>query len=403
MGHLFHRTRRDKNGRKKTYSTWTYKFYHNGKQRYFNTGETNKRKARDKAIAYEAEVKKGDTPWDYAKTTFEDLKEMIRLDYSTNKLKSSERLTYSLKALSSHFDGIKAKSVTTHQIKVYIKKRQTAGRSNGTINRELSALKRMFSLAMKETPPRVAQIPHIPMLKESKPREGFFEHKDYLKIMRAAPMYLKGVIGLAYRSGIREEEALSIEWKQIDFNEKMIRLDDTKSDEPRNVPFDDQMSWLLRQFYVVRSNLPKKERSKYVFLNRDSKDRINDFRGAWNTACREAGLGYGYKVSSKYVEEWEDKLPEGPIFHDLRRTAVRNMVRAGIPEKVAMAISGHKTRSVFDRYNIVDEKDTKKAVDQLNGYLKEKSAEVKKTSKKVVPMRKPKSTKVKAKTKIKTV
>ena len=107
-----------------------------------------------------------------------------------------------------------------------------------------------------------------------------------------------------------------------------------------------------------------------MFPNGDGYSPIKDFRGAWNKACRDAGLGYGYKSKQKYVEKWQDTLPAVPILHDFRRTAVRNMVRAGIPERVAMMISGLKTRSVFDRYNIVSEADLQLAAQQQEAYLK---------------------------------
>lgn len=119
--------------------------------------------------------------------------------------------------------------------------------------------------------------------------------------------------------------------------------------EPRNVPLlnpiPDQLRAMRERALRDGIDLP------YVFLNNDRTDRIGDFRKSWVTACRKAGVNHK------------------KLFHDFRRTAVRNFVRSGIPEKIAMAISGHKTRSVFDRYNIVNDDDLTNAINKVGEYL----------------------------------
>ena len=109
----------------------------------------------------------------------------------------------------------------------------------------------------------------------------------------------------------------------------------------------------------------------YVFHREGN--QIGDFRVAWNNACRTTGLGYGYKISKAYVSRWERKnLNPGPCLHDFRRTAVRNLIRSGVSENVAMKITGHRTRSIFDRYDIVTSEDLKlaaeKQAERSNGY-----------------------------------
>jgi integrase len=100
--------------------------------------------------------------------------------------------------------------------------------------------------------------------------------------------------------------------------------------------------------------LKMQERGETVF------DGTN-LRKAWHRACVAAGLGTLTEVKDK------DPVYSGLIVHDLRRSAIRNLIRAGVRETVAMAISGHRTRSVFDRYNIVSTEDIAAAMKQVQG------------------------------------
>jgi integrase len=240
---------------------------------------------------------------------------------------------------------------------------------NATINRELSALKRMLKLGAEHEPPKVKRIPKIPMLDENNVRKGYFEHGQFLSLRKALPEYIRGFVTFAYNIGWRDREISTLKWKQVDINQGIVRLEpgETKNDEGRTVYLDDELKQVFNRQWENRKKSGKV--APYVFLNAKGTDRIRDFRKTWNKACRDTGLGYGYRISKKYVDQWQGKLPAGPILHDFRRTAVRNMVRSGIPERVAMMISGHKTRSVFERYNIGNDQDLKLAAQMQATYL----------------------------------
>ncbi|UCE35162.1 MAG: site-specific integrase, partial [Deltaproteobacteria bacterium] len=180
---------------------------------------------------------------------------------------------------------------------------------------------------------------------------GFFEHGDFLALREALPDYLKGFTAFAYRTGWRVSEIRNLTWNQVDLEQGIVRIEpgESKNTEARTVYLDEQ----LKQIFTSSWESMKKSAKliPHVFPNWDGKGKIKNFVKAWKKACEDAKIG-------------------NKLFHDLRRTAVRNMVRAGIPERVAMMVSGHKTRSVFERYNIVNDTDLRMAAKKQAEYLK---------------------------------
>jgi len=333
-------------------NTFWIKYYRNGKPFYESVKSDKEKKAKDLLKKREGEISNGKLPGVYFdRVKYEELEEDFLRDYRINQKKSLVRAEKSTDHLKGYFEGFKVSRITTDHIQAYIETRQDEGASNATINRELSALKRMLNMGARQTPPKVDRVPYIPMLRENNTRKGFFEHGDFMALRDKLPDYLKGFVSFAYKTGWRVSEIENLTWGQVDREQGIVRLEagETKNDEGRTVYLDEELQEVIKAQWESRKKNGKL--TPYVFPGKDGKERMKDFRGAWAKACKEAGIGKR-------------------LFHDLRRTAVRNMVRAGIPERVAMMISGHKTRSVFERYNIVSDADLKEAAQKQETYLK---------------------------------
>lgn len=327
------------------------KYYKNGKA-FYESSKSNKKMVAKKLLdRREGEIAQGKVPGIvFEKVKYEELAADLRTDYRINQKKSKKRLEASLDHLKKHFEGVSIVQITSASIKKYIEARLEEKAANATINRELSALKRMLSLGAKCTPPKVDRVPYIPMLKENNVRKGFFEHADFIALRDALPDYVNPVVTFGYKTGWRIGEILDLEWSQVDRQNGIVYLNpgDTKNDDARTVYMDDELQELFATLWEQRKQ--NETLLPCVFVNKRGTGKINNFRKAWATACEKAKIGQR-------------------LFHDFRRTAVRNMVRAGIPEAVAMKISGHRTRSVFDRYNIVSDRDLKLAAQKQEEYL----------------------------------
>ncbi len=275
----------------------------------------------------------------------EELAQDFLRDYRVNGRKSLNAAERRWRLHLKPFFGVmRASALSTTTLNQYIEHRQGQRAENATINRELAALKRMFNLAARATPPKVHRVPTISCLKENNIRTGFVDDAEYEKLARFYPEYWwRALLAVAYNYGWRSSE-LKLRVKQIDLLNRVIRLEPgtTKNDEGRTVVMTNEVYQLLKE--CVSAKGP----DDAVFTRGNGKP-VKDFRKKWKNACIALGLG-----QMKPQEDGRLKYV-GLLVHDLRRSAVRNMERAGVPRSVAMKITGHKTEATYRRYAIVDE------------------------------------------------
>jgi integrase len=272
-----------------------------------------------------------------AKTTLADLKRMLENDYQANG-RRARVIRAPLAHLVDYFGAdCRAVAITGDRLTAFIAQRREGGAANATVNRALAALKRAFKLA--ERAGKVASRPHFPMLREDNRRKGFFEHDDYLALLEHLPAELKPVAQTAYITGWRiTSEILTRQKHHVDLEAGWLRLEpgETKNREGRMFPLTPELREVLER-QLERTRALEIEQGQIIswLFHREGRP-IHTFRRSWLTACRKAGLA-------------------GRIPHDFRRTAVRNLERAGVPRSAAMAMVGHKTEAIYRRYAIADE------------------------------------------------
>jgi len=290
---------------------------------------------------------------------YEDIRDTLLSDYANGPQNGHSLVTkadgtrtvWGLTYLNKFFAGRAAVDIDTGVLRKFIEQRQRDGASNGTINRNLCLLRRMLKLAVQEN--RIPKCPHFPLLKEAEPRQGFLEHDKFAKLYAELPERLRAFVLFLYTTGCRTGEAKKLTWSQIDWTEQVLRVEaeQTKNNVARTIPIADDVVRLLKA-------TPESKRIGLLFP-------VGCFRKAWINACCRAGLG----TRTKGPQNGGYGHYEGLIPHDLRRSAVRNLRKAGIGETVSMSVSGHKTAEVFRRYNITSTEDQRDAIQRVGSSL----------------------------------
>jgi integrase len=346
-------------------STWWIDYHVHGK-RYRESSESTVRSDAVELLRRRlAEHGKGRlvNPADEARLAMTDLFDALVVDYANNGRRSADTLGWRLKHLRAAFGQDRALAVTEPRIELYKAQRLQAGAAPATVNRELAALRRAFRLAVRQR--RLSVAPAFDLLAEHNARQGFIEPADFEAVVAHLPEYLKDAARFAYATGWRRGEVSSLEWADVDRAGQRIalRAEHSKNGEPRILPLAPALAALVERRWNAREYRAADGASgvsRYVF-HRAGRP-LGDFRKAWATACEAAGR-------------------TGLLFHDMRRSAVRNFDRAGVGQAVAMKITGHRTASVYRRYRIVNEDD------MLAALNKTAATTTSETTRSVVPIR----------------
>jgi integrase len=359
VGAIFRPKYKGSDGVVRESAIWWVRFRQHGKTVRQSTETADERKAkaflreREGKVALDIPVSpKGD------RLTLDDAAKMMRDDYTANGRKSSATLEYPLAHVLAHFGGTRRLGrITTGDVERYKAARLDAGAARATVNRELAALRRMGSLARHEYG---LIVPFdVKTYQERNARKGFFERDDLEAVCKHLPDALAALARAAYITGWRKSELRSRQWSHVDVAAGWIRLEpgETKNDEGRQFPLTPELRALLEaQRARVQAIERKTKRIVPWIFARDDGAPVGDFRKAWASACVAAGFFRVEPIGeAKDGEAPKTRKVPTKLVHDFRRSAVRNLIRAGIPETTAMAMTGHRTREVFKRYAIVDE------------------------------------------------
>jgi integrase len=291
-----------------------------------------------------------------SKMTFGDLADWYLKLESVKGKAYYPTLNYNLASFNKVFGAVVVRDLKPVDLENYQTKRKKEGYSDSYVDQEIGAARRVINKAFDndmvsgdvlKTFKRVRRL----LKRNGNARDKIVTPEQFQTLMSHLPRHARAILATAFYTGMRKGEILSLTWDKVDLKKRVILLDaqDTKDNEPRRIPIGDDLLKILE-------STPQAIHTKHVFLYRGQP--IRDIRTTFKTALKAAGIEYGRKKR------------DGVVFHDLRQTFNTLMRKAGVAESVIMSITGHSTREMFDRYNTIDENDTRLAISKFQGLVK---------------------------------
>jgi integrase len=253
--------------------------------------------------------------------------------------------------LEKVFGTMQIKDIKPAMVEMYQSQRlleptwQGKPRSTANVNRTVSVMKRMFNLAVREELADKNPCWKTKMLPENNARDRILSAEELERLLSNLPRHAGMIVQFTFLTGMRASEVFNLSWDKIDLKQRIIRLEseDTKNSEPRVMYLNDELLDILNEAGKVRGLGHNR-----VFTYKGKP--VASIKTCFKTACQKAGIA-NFR------------------FHDLRHTFNTNMRKAGVDQSVIMKLTGHKTPSMFQRYNTVDIDDARNAYQKLEGHL----------------------------------
>lgn len=348
-------------------AVWWLDFTVDGERYRESSGAKKKADALAKLRQRIAEVEGGVFVPQSQTCSVEELRLLLETHYRTEGRKSLKRAMGAFKHLKRLLGRYEARAITYAVVGAYIAARQEEGAANSTIRKELAALK--LSLKLAHLAGRIGKVPALPSLSVDNTRTNWLDEPEIRALRGALPADYADAVEFAAWTGWRKAEVFNLTWDRVDWSAGEVRLEvgTTKNREGRTFPF---------------SALPK-----LVEVLERRREVTDQVERATDAIVRHVFHVEGAPFSSHFYRVWRKAAKAAGVpdawFHDLRRSAVRRLERAGVSRSVAMKLTGHKTEAIYRRYAIADRKALEEGVEKLRSFA-EGAGEGRR---KVVPMK----------------